>query len=248
MKFKNTLITLLLACSPSLFALETIDPAQINPLPAGGSGNLEASLSGYSGNSSESTLSSGGRLDYQANTTLMSLSGDYTRIRTGASQPVHQSWADAHYLDEFKHGLAAEAFVNYQDDLERSLANRTQAGAGARFTLDYEQDLRALYLDVDGLHEWQAQRYNSQDYWRGNLGITYKRQISPQAHFIADLRYQPKLSDWNNYNIYDDLAIDVNVTRAVSLNIGIRNEYDNTPPAYIHHNDTVYETGIRVQF
>ncbi len=245
----NKIIALLTITFPLIsHALETVDSNSIALPAAGGSGQVEAALNGFTGNTTENSLTTGGRIDYLANTTLMSVTGEFSKIRADHQQVVNTGWADAHYTDEFKHGLAAEAFLDYLQDDERFLANRTQAAAGVRLTLDYEPEQRALYLSLDGLHEWQSQAFNTQDYWRGNAGITYKRQISPQAHILASLRYQPKFSDWNNYNIYDVLELGVDINSALTLSAGLQHEYDSTIPAGIKHNDMVYQTALKLKF
>ncbi len=245
------IIPLIVAMLPlATQAMETIYQDQVDPPVEGGSGQAEAALDGRSGNSTDNEFTAGGRVDYRAHTTIMSVTGDYTRLKANGIKAVDTGWADAHYIDEFQHGLAAEAYMDYlQDDL-RQLANRTQVGAGARFTLDYQQHERALYLSVDGLHEWQTQSSVSDDYWRANTAINYMRQITPQTHILASLQYQPRLSQWSNYLINDVLEVGVDITSSLSLQVGVRHEYDNIVPAGtgIKHNDTFYETALRLRY
>lgn len=245
---RNSWKILLCALPLGAHALTTVETAQIATPPQGSSGQVEAAINGRSGNTDFTEYTAGGRIDYQAHDTQMFVTGDYSQIRSHDAHIVDAGWAHAHYRDEFQHGLAAEAFVDYQQDNLRDLSNRTQLGAGVRFTMDYQPQERALYAGIGGLHEWQSQAGISDDYWRLNSYLTYKRQLSPDAHVLVGVSYQPRTDDWGNYLFQDYATIGIDVSSSLSLQLGIKHEYDNHVPSGIKQNDTQYTTALRLKF
>ncbi len=244
------IITLLTLCMPlSALAIESIESDSLTPPAEGDSGHVEAAYGGRSGNSSYDAFTGGGRLDYRADRTLMFLTGDYTKVSANGAQAANTGWIHGGFIDEYQHGLAAEAYIDHLQDDQRQLANRTQLGGGMRFTLDQISNFRSLYMGLGALHEWQAQSGIDNDYWRANSYISYLRRLTPQATLLLSLQYQPRTSDWSNYLIEDVAEVGVTLSPMLSLQVGLRHEYDSwVANPVIRHNDTLYETSLRLRY
>ncbi len=244
------IITLISLCMPlSALALETIENDSFSLPPEGSSGHLEAAYGGSSGNTNYNDFTAGGRLDYRADRTEMFITGDGEKLKADGSQVAYNSWLHAGFIDEYQRGLAAEAYLDHLQDDQRLLANRTQLGGGVRLTLDHVQNLRNIDFGLGVVHEWQAQAGVDNDYWRGNTYLSYLRQLTPQASLLLSVQYQPRTNDFGNYLIEDDAELGVKLSPQLSLQVGLHHEYDSwVPLSIIKHNDTRYETALRLQF
>lgn len=235
----------------SAHAVTTVESEQIGSFKQGGSGEVEAVLDGRHGNTDRSFYDIGGRLNYQARDTLMFITGEYARAKADDFRIEENTWLHAHYRDEFQHGLAAEAFVDYLEDDFRAIDNRTQLGANVRFTLDYLKDERAVYAGVGAAYEWidkNAAVNGSDDYWRLHSYLAYKRAVTPKTHILYNISYQPRLDEASDYLLTNVLALGVDITPSVSLQLGLKHEYDSEPAPGIKSSDTRYQTALRLRF
>lgn len=233
--------------APSL-AFVSIESDEIGAPAQGTSGQLTGALDGRSGNGSFQDLSMGGRLNYQAGVTSMFLAGEYDNAKVDHHNVEETSWLHAGYIDEFQHGLAAEAFADYLKDDFRLLDSRTQVGAGARFTLDYEPKQRGVYAGLGLLHEWEDQAGGDSDYWRLNSYLAYKRELNEHTGLLFDLYYQPRLNHANDYLVSSELGLLVKLATSLDLKLGVRYEYDNKAPAGVDSSTTRYTTSLNYRF
>lgn len=251
MALPRVVLGLALALPLSASAYESIESDTINAPDQGARGNISAVLDGRSGNTEREDYTVGGRLDYRARETDMFVLTEHSHA-TAFSAPQREvedsSWAHAGFRDEFQHGLAAEAFIDARkDDFER-LDLRTQLGAGARFTLDYTPDVRAVYAGIGILHEWEDQAQKSADYWRLNPYVTYKRQLNGQLRLLFNTAYQPRLGKSDDYLLSTEAALLVRLAEHVDVRIGARWLHDSAAPAGIKSDDTRYVTAISLHF
>ena len=169
--------------------------------------------------------------------------------REAADQEVeNNSWAHLHYRDEFKRGLAAEAFLDGRKDDFQALDSRLQLGGGMRFTLNYEPDVRAVYAGIGALYEWEDQAGRDDDYWRLNAYFAYKRQLNEQVRGLFDITYQPSLSEGRDYLLKTELGVLVKLAEQLDLKLGVRYQYDGDAPSGIESDDTSYITAINFHF
>lgn len=229
-------------------AYESVETDAINPPDQGGRGSLSAALDGRSGNTDREDYTVGGRLDYRSRETDMFVLVEHSRAKASHQEIEDSSWAHAHFRDEFQHGLAAEAFLDGRKDDFQQLDARTQLGAGLRFTLNYERDLRAVYAGLGVLHEWEDQAGLSDHYWRLNTYVTYKRQLNEQLRALVSLGYQPRLDEADDYLLSSEVALLVKLAAQLDLKLGARWLYDGEAPAGIDADDTRYVTSLTLHF
>lgn len=242
-------LCLALALPASALAFESIESDSINPREQGASGNLRAALDGRSGNTKRSDYTVGGRVDYRSRETDMFVLVEHSRAKDRNDQEIeNNSWAHAHYRDEFKRGLAAEAFVDGLKDDFRRLESRLQLGAGVRFTLNHEPDVRSVNVGIGVLHEWEDQAGLDDHYWRLNSYFAYKRQINPQVRGLFNLYYQPSLEEGRDYLITTEVAALVKLATSLDLKLGVKYEYDGDAPAGLKSDDTRYVTALTYKF
>jgi putative salt-induced outer membrane protein YdiY len=250
MVLSRAALGLVLALPLAAAAYESVETDTINTPDQGGHGSISAVLDGRSGNTDREAYTVGGRADYRSRETDMFVLVEHSHATalTPEQEVEDSSWAHAHYRDEFKHALAAEAFVDARKDDFQLLDLRTQFGLGARFTLNYEQDVRAVYAGIGVLHEWEDQANQDDHYWRLNPYFTYKRQVNEQLRVLTHLAYQPRLDDGDDYLVAAELALLVKLSTHVDLKLGGRWQYDSEAPMGIESDDTRYLTSLKLHF
>lgn len=241
-------LALALALPLSAPAFESVEGDQLATPAAGGSGGISAAIDGRSGNTERENYTVGGRLHYQARDTGMFLVTEHSRGKAADTEIEDNTWAHAHYRDEFQRGLAAEAFVDHLVDDFRLLDSRTQLGAGVRFTLAYSENERAVHAGLGVLHEWEEQAGLDDHYWRLNTYLSYKRQLNPQTRVLFNLLYQPSLNDSSDHLITAEPALVVGLAQHLDLKIGVRYQHDTEAPSAIEEDDTRYITALSYRF
>lgn len=238
-----------LALPASALAFESVEPTRIDPLDDGAHGSISATLDGRSGNTKRSDYTVGGRLDYRSRDTDMFVLVEHNKAKDRGSNTIeNNTWVHAHYRDEFKRGMAAEAFIDGLKDDFRGLDSRSQIGVGARFTLDYQPGDRAVYVGVGALHEWEDQINVDDHYWRLNSYLAYKRQLNENVSGLFNVGYQPRLDKVSDYLVNTELSVLVKMAEHLDLKVGVRHEYDGKAPAVIRSYDTRYLTSLTLSF
>lgn len=251
MALSRAFLGLALVLPLSATAFESVETDAINTPDQGARGSISAVLDGRSGNTRREDYTVGGRVDYRARETDMFALVEHSHA-TAFSGPVQEvedsSWAHAGFRDEFQHALAAEAFVDARKDDFQLLDSRTQLGVGARFTLNYEQDVRAVYAGIGVLHEWEDQANRSDHYWRLNPYVVYKRQLNEQLRLLFNANWQPSLAESDDYLVNTEAALLVKLATHVDLKLGVRWLYDSASPVGIKADDTRYVTALTLHF
>lgn len=250
MALSRAVIGLALVLPLAAHAYESVETDTINVPDQGARGSLSAMLDGRSGNTDREAYTVGGRIDYRARETDMFVLVEHSHATAlSAEQEVEDSsWAHARFRDEFQHALAAEAFVDSRRDDFQLLEQRTQLGAGVRFTLNYEESVRAVHAGIGVLHEWEDQANVDDHYWRLNPYAVYKRQLNEQLRLLFNAAYQPRLDEADDYLVTTELALLVKLATHVDLKLGARWSYDSEAPAGIDSDDTRYLTALRLHF
>lgn len=246
--FFRPAVALALLLPLSAAAFESIESDQLTTPAAGGSGGISAAIDGRSGNTERESYTVGGRLHYQARDTGMFLVTEHSRSKAANTEIEDNTWVHARYRDEFQRGLAAEAFVDHLTDDFRLLDSRTQLGIGARFTLAYTENERAVHAGIGVLHEWEDQAGTDDHYWRLNTYVSYKRQLNPQTRVLFNLLYQPSLDDSSDHLITVEPALVVGLAQHLDLKLGVKYQYDTAEPNTVEEDDTRYVTALSYRF
>ncbi len=248
MSLNRLFLCLSLALPGITLAYESIESDSVNPPAQGASGNIRGAIDGRSGNTDRVNYTIGGRVDYRSRDTDMFALVEHSRAKADDFEIENSSWAHLHYRDEFKRGLAAEAFLDGRKDDFQLLDSRLQLGGGLRFTLNHEPDIRAVYTGIGALYEWEDQAGTDDDYWRLNAYFAYKRQLNQQVRALFDIYYQPSLSSSRDYLVKTELGVLVKLADQLDLKVGGRFHYDSDAPSGIKSGDTAYITALNFHF
>lgn len=251
MALSRAALGLALALPLSATAYESVETDTINTPDQGARGSISAVLDGRRGNTEREDYTVGGRVDYRARETDMFVLVEHSHATAFSGPEVEvedSSWAHAGFRDEFQHALAAEAFVDARKDDFQLLDARTQLGFGARFTLNYEPDVRAVYAGLGVLHEWEDQAGVDEHYWRLNPYVVYKRQLNEQLRLLFNATWQPSLDEGDDYLADTEAALLVRLASHVDLKLGVRWMYDSESPIGIKADDTRYVTALKLHF
>lgn len=248
MSLNRLFLCLSLALPGITLAYESIESDSVNPPAQGASGNIRGAIDGRSGNTDRVNYTIGGRVDYRSRDTDMFALVEHSRAKAEDFEIENSSWAHLHYRDEFKRGLAAEAFLDGRKDDFQLLDSRLQLGGGLRFTLNHEPDIRAVHAGIGALYEWEDQAGTDDDYWRLNAYFAYKRQLNQQVRALFDIYYQPSLSSSRDYLVKTELGMLVKLADQLDLKVGGRFHYDSDAPSGIKSGDTAYITALNFHF
>jgi len=147
-----------------------------------------------------------------------------------------------------------EAFAQHEYDQFRRLSLRTLLGtgpalqilnepevallAGAAYMLDYEQlDERAGTTDAGA----------RVDQSRASFYVTGREQLSDDVAFVQTLYAQPEITQWDNYRLLGDAAVEVKLSNHIALTDGFLVAYDSRPPQGVKTYDTTLKIGVVIK-
>lgn len=246
---RKLILALSLGASSLAQALVTVESDRVTPSPQGTQAELSAALDGRDGNTEREYFSAGLRLEHRIGDTTLLAAGEAQRSEVADRTIERSNWLRLGYRDELEADrFAIEAFADAREDDNQRLAHRYQLGAGARFTLDQVPDQRAIHAGLGALYEWEDQLGHETDYWRGNLYLSYKRQLSPQTRILLSSNYQPRLNQGSDFLWLNDLSVVVTAASRVEVILGMQHQHDSKAPSGFKDNDVRYSTGLRFKF
>ena len=216
-------------------------------------GSIDISISGKSGNSEKQTTAISGRLDYREgkHQGLFIASTEY-----GKSNDVKDednNFVHVRYIQHQSPTFAWEGFVQYQDDLFKLLNSRALVGAGGRFNLTPNQSQHQFTLGLGAYYTEEVYQLNSfteltEDYTRGNLYLSFAKQLTPSTIFSNTLYWQPRLSQPSDSYVYNSLSLSVKINQSLALKLTIESQYDSEPVTSVKDVDHSYNTSLEYQF
>lgn len=218
----------------SAYAITNIESQRLKPIPEGLSGQFEFAFDGKSGNTDEEDYGLAGRINVKREQNLWFVIatkeyGEANDVKDTDKSFLHGRWV--HTLDN---ALAAEAFVQYQENEFTRLLSRYLAGGGMRYTIkqDAKQQLAAgagaFYVNErEDLETYEAES----DYLRLNSYISYKQELNSHVSLVSTAYYQPRASDFGDYNILWNTALSAKLSEQLALKLSFNATHDSEPPS-----------------
>ena len=253
------------AVSLSFFALPAvaitnIESQRIKPIPEGLSGKVEFQFDGKSGNSKEEDYAISGRLNVKKAQDLWFLIASHEYDKANGNKDVDKSFAHGRWVHRYSPVWAGEAFAQYQDNEFTRLVSRYLGGAGARYTVLDEADKLNLALGAGAFYVKEREDLSTyetnEDYLRFNTYLSYKQQINDQVSIISTAYYQPKASDFDDYNVLWNTSLITNLSESLKLKLAFNISHDSLPPENpaaeppidIDSTDAEYSASITYEF
>lgn len=211
---------------------------------------IEVGVNGTSGNTRTQDIHLGGGALLEQEEHRWKFDAQYARSKTAGVKTTDQwfvqglkdwMWKDSRWI----------AFVTARYDADKFQAwdKRVSLGAGAGYKVVDEADLKVRLRA--GLNE--TKEFGSDtDQWRteGLLGIDMSRKINDSQNLEASATYYPDFRDSPEYRVVSSVAwsIKLSQTEALSLKIGVQDEYDSHRENPFKRNDLKYYAALLYEF
>lgn len=252
---KKTLCSGLIAllATGTAHAIVSMEELHTGSPKKGFSSNAELSLSMSSGNTDKEDYNLGARLQWHKNiiTNYLLLSGAYGKsagIKSTDNRFVH-----ARHIYQYRPQLAAEGYLQAEQDTFARLTYRGLTGGGARYTLYQKEDIGVVYLGLGAYYSVERIDDNFIDggtdsLWQASSYLILKYQATPNTALVSSTYYQPSLEGAIDYHLLEQAAMKVNLNERFSLIISIDHRYDSQPPVGVESGDTTYTTSFSAEF
>ena len=150
--------------------------------------------------------------------------------------------------------FAWELFVQITEDEFTRLDSRMLLGGGVRLNLLNSGD-QSIDLGLGVFREREklgfvplttdaGVAYNN----RMSLYLVYKSTLSSHSRLSSTLYYQPDISEISDYRLFEQFALQLDITESFSFNLSVDIAHDSQPAQLIKGTDTTYNTGFEYNF
>jgi len=236
-------------------AIVSMEDLHLDKPREGLSGSAEFSFNGSTGTTDKRDIAIGGRLEWRHARHADFLIARHAKGEALGVENTDRSFLHGRHIWQQHAGLAWEGFLQGERDRFRRLSFRGLVGGGARITLLDRTGQQAAYLGVGAMSE--RERYTTlagstgeetASTTRANLYLVYKIRFRPGVDLVNTLYYQPSLSDRSDYRLLDSLALQVDLTNTLALQLSIDLSRQSYPPVGVEKSEVVYQTGLKWKF
>lgn len=255
MMLKKSLSPALLALlgSSSAHAIVSMEGLHTGTPREGVSGNVELALSNTSGNTDKQDYALGARLQWHQDkiTDYLLLRGAYGE--SAGVKSTENSFIHVRHIYQFRPRLAAEGYVQAEQDTFARLEFRGLVGGGARYTLFRKEEVGMAFL---GLGAYYSQERiddsfpdgGTEDLWRASTYLILKYQATPNTALISSTYYQPAFEGADDYRVLEQAAMKVKLNASLSLIVSADYRLDSEPPVGVEKEDITYTTSFSYEF
>jgi putative salt-induced outer membrane protein YdiY len=252
-KHSATLLICALGFSTSAEAIVNMEDLHTGSPKVGLSGKVELAVSSTTGNTEKEDYTLGTRLQWHKDkvTDYLLLRGAYGE--SAGIKTTENSFLHARHIYQFRPRLAAEAYVQAEQDTFARLELRSLAGAGGRFTL-YEQESQGVihlglgaYYSKERIDDSYADG-GTEKLWRGSTYLILKYQASENTALVSSTYYQPAFEGADDYRMLEQAAMKVKLNDTLSLVLSADYRYDSKPPIQVEKRDVRYTTSFSLEF
>ena len=218
--------------------------AQIEGSFTGRLGNVQAVIAGGSAN---------GAARWGKHRFYGSSSGDYTRF----SSETRVSKSFVHFRYNYlllQDWLLAEMFVQQQHDKFQRLLSRDLFGAGPRFVLAEEEDIRFAYgtswmLEYERIAVAPGARDNPEILaHRWNHYLSAMVRPDDRVRALATIYFQPRFDEFSDIRVLFETAVQTDLTKVFGLKVLATVRHDTQPPTEVKRTDIEVKNAIVVKF
>lgn len=236
-------------------AIVSMESLHLGTPKPGFGGEVELAWSGSTGNTDKTDLAAGTRLEYRRDRHTDFLVASYAYGQVSDVDNTDRSFLHLRHIYQRAATLAWEGFGQGERNEFARLEFRGLLGGGARFTLIEKTDVQAAFVGLGAMYARESytelvgiEPAYTRRLWRGNLYAVFKYQFRPGVRMANTLYYQPALEDAADYRLQDALALQVDITDTLALQLTAHYTHNSRPPATVKRTDVVYRTGINWTF
>ena len=220
-------------------------------LAEGWEGNANVGFSFTTGNSNNSTMTTGIRAvksSGEDNLTLYARSL-WNSNRGGGRTVTTQNafWGGARYDRNLDRRLFGYVSYDFERDRPKGLNLRSVAGGGlGRHVLKNEVTELDLLLGGAWNRTWQTG--DNTDTPEAVAGLGFKHRFHEKLRFQNSLTFYQNVTDRNEYRVIMDTTVSADVTKRVGVFITIGDRFNNDPLRSARRNDFLFTTGMKWNF
>ncbi len=248
--YKRILIAIscLTLISSNAFAIVNVENVRVQKKEDGFSGQLELDASLQSGNTNNTRIGIGSRLQWIRGyiTDFMVLNSDYGE--SSGTRDINKAFLHGRHVVQRNDKWAWELFGQVEQDEFRRLSFRGLGGIGLRNTLT-ESDKTAMYLGLGGFYSTERLDDNTTDnLLRANIYFVIKHALNQNTRFISTTYYQPATSELGDFRALEQAALSVAISEKLNLKVSLDVAHDSKPPVGVKETDISFRTGIEYRF
>ncbi len=241
----------------SAFAIVNIESKRADPAAQeeGFEGFVNVDISGDNGNTKESDLALSVQLNWAGENSSDLLMLNYAYGETANVKDTDQSFLHYRHVWLARETVSYEAFTQLETNEFTRLKLRSLLGGGIRLKLDLPEKPHSAYLGLglfrsrEDLDPLISGGEVIEDYTtRLNSYLVYRYHMNEHVRLLNMLYYQPDVSEFGDYRLLEQLAINVALNKSLSLTVSIDIAHDSRPPQNVETTDTSYRTGLEYRF
>ena len=252
MPFRSLCLALLVALAPTASAqVVNTEKLRLSDDIDGLNVDLASALAYATGNVDYLQLGLGGRVDYRRDRDAGFVTGNLAFQRAEGRTFLNDAFAHARYNRQLTGLLTAELFVQTQRSEAQLLERRYLAGAGLRADLLRDDNLRLAVgvtpmLEIERLDPVAEEQTRG----RGRLSsyLTTRLALGDVVALTNTVYVQPAFDNPDDVRIFDEVQLDLGVTRYVKVRTRVNVRHDSRPPADLDPTDVTVTNGVAVVF
>jgi hypothetical protein len=236
-----------------LFAIKPISIYQIGEKDVGFYGDFDVSFLTLRGNTETETYSVSASLQRFNEASIWFLNGSHTFSQSLGETTADSTFAHLRNIREVVKDLKSygeidwETFGQIEKDKFQKLASRTLLGSGLRFK-PYEEYYIFFGVSPMYVKETYLDNTNSEQSFRGNFYVNFKRDLTELTSVSYTGYYQPKLGYSNDYDMTHSFLFKNRVTEELSIIFQISHDYDSHPIENVKRYDMEQKTSFTYEF
>ncbi|MBN2824899.1 MAG: DUF481 domain-containing protein [Campylobacterales bacterium] len=210
--------------------------------------NLEmgASYTTNSGNIDKSNIKASARLEYYEVGYANVLKFNYEYGEQNGVKNIDSLTLHLRHIHNLWDKVDGELFAQYQQNEFKNMDSKYLTGANLRYKL--ESGKLDAFVGLGMFYTWLDEVGIESDYISLNSYIALSYKLSESTSLSYNGYFQPRIEDFDDYLIYQEAQLKINLTDRLSLLVNILHEYDAMPPSGVEKSDFSQTTGFSYSF
>lgn len=251
---KLTAVAILTCLSFQSQAIVSMEDIHLGKPPDGFGGLFELGLDLQRGNTEETGVSSGLKLQWTQDKTTDFVLVNYDYGENAGVKNTNKGFAHYRHIQQVDSTLAWEGFTQFSFNEFTNLTLRALAGGGVRLALGEITNKRAFLLGLGAFYEHEEldtqfpDEADTEDTLRANTYLVIKYQFNAHVSFVSTTYFQPSLEHFSDFRAIEDLSVVSKLSDVLSLKVGFDIAHDSEPPRDVKMTDSTLKLGIGVNF